>query len=60
MCFVVHMAHKIRSADLTFIMKAGLILFIEFTTRGQNILDVIPSDDEQIINQVDWDPLIGS
>jgi hypothetical protein len=41
-------------------METRLSMFVELTTRDQNILAVIISDDEHIKRHVDWDPLVGS
>ena len=35
-----------------FIVEAGFSQFVDFATRGGNILDVILSDDDQIITAV--------
>ena len=51
---------KIHRPFLKFVIESGLTQFIEFATNGQNILDVILSDDEKIISQVKWDPPIGN
>lgn len=43
-------------------VESGLTQFVDFPTRGCNILDIVLADDKQIINQIVfvWDPPIGN
>jgi len=50
---------RISKPLLEFIVEAGFIQFVDFATRGGNILDVILADDDQIITTVGADVPIG-
>ena len=42
-----------------FVLEAGFCQFVDFPTRGSNVLDVILADDDQIVTAVRGDPPIG-
>ena len=49
----------ISKSLLKFTVEAGFSQFVDFATRGSNILDVILADDDQVITEVTSDPPIG-
>jgi len=44
---------------LNFVCTFGLTQFVHFPTRGENVLDIIMSNDDQIINSIYSAPPIG-
>jgi hypothetical protein len=45
---------------LSFVIEAGLVQFVNFCTRELSILDVVLSNDDQIMNYIAGDPPIGN
>jgi len=49
----------IHSLQMQFVSTAGLHQFVQFATRGENVLDLVLSTDNQIINGVSSGPPLG-
>jgi len=49
----------ISTALLNCVISGGYQQFFNFTTRGDNIFDLVLSDDDQIISSITASPLIG-
>ena len=44
---------------LSFVSQYGLSQFVHFATRGENILDIVLSNDEQIVSSISSAPHLG-